>query len=319
VVVAGVSSWVAEIGILMIKPIRFGNLFYIGLLWIGLLFASCSLFHDTAINPTATITPTLAGTVPVQPYPQPGEPVMSLDLSGNQGNKQILTSLIWLPDGRLVLSGSEGISLYQMPKAGLQPQGLPMFQSQIVAENPTLLTSTPDGLDLAWITAERTVVYWNISQAVNAAKISDSDSPITGLTLNPKRKDLAYSTLKGEVLILGSESQKIIRKWQQKFWLSDLCFSPDGQYLAGIDPSSFSATIYTQDGQVIKQLQWAEAVNPSLFGAFFSPDWKKLAWVSQSAVQFMDVATGKTTVLLSHEDAVGAIAWAPNSTLFATS
>ncbi len=69
----------------------------------------------------------------------------------------------------------------------------------------------------------------------------------------------------------------------------------------------------------VKRLEWTEAVHPSLLGAFFSPDWKKLAWVSQSVVQFMDVATGKTTVLLSHEDAVGAVAWAPDSTMFATS
>ena len=56
---------------------------------------------------------------------------------------------------------------------------------------------------------------------------------------------------------------------------------------------------------MLKQLEWTEAVNPSLSGAFFSPDWKKLAWVSQSVVQFMDVTTGKTTTLLSHEDASG--------------
>ncbi len=265
------------------------------------------------------MSPSVTSKKPVLPSPQPGEPVMSLDLSANQANKQVLTSLLWLPDGRFVLTGSGGISLYQLPTAGLHPQAAPAFKTQVVAENPTLLASTPDGVDLAWITAERTVVYWNTAQAANAANIGNSDSPITGLALNPNKKDLAYSTLKGEIFLWGSDSRSITRNWQQNAWLSDLSFSPDGQYLAGVDLSSFTATIYTQDGQVFKQLEWTEAVNPSLFGAFFSPDWKKLAWVSQSVVQMMDVTTGKNTVLLSHEDAVGAVAWAPNSSLIATS
>lgn len=244
---------------------------------------------------------------------------MSMDLSVNQGNRQVLTALIWLPDGKFVLTGSGGISLYQLPKAGLQPQAAASFQSQITAENPTLLTSTPDGIDLAWITADRTVVYWDTTQAAAAANIGTSDSPITGLALNPNRKDLVYSTFNGEIYLWSSGSQSIIKKWKQNSWLSDLSYSPDGQFLAGVDPSNFTATVYTQDGQIVKQLEWTDAVNPSLFGAFFSPDWKKIAWVSQSAVQFMDVATGKNTVLLSHEDAVGAVAWASDSTLFATS
>ena len=138
-----------------------------------------------------------------------------------------------------MFTGSGGISLYQIPKTSLQPQAVPAFQSQVAAENPTLLTSTPDGVDLAWITAERNVVYWNTAQAANAANISASDSPITGLALNPNKKDLAYSTLKGEIILWESDNQKITQKWQQTAWLSDLSFSPDGQYLAGVDLSRF--------------------------------------------------------------------------------
>jgi WD40 repeat protein len=318
-VVVGESDWVVELEIQMKRIIRINNLSWIAWVCAGLLIVSCSLIPGAEIKTSVTLSPAVTATIPVSINPQPGEPVMSLDLSSQQANKQVLTSLLWLPDGRFVLTGSGGVSLYQMPKAGLQPQAAPAFQSQVVAENPMLLTSTPDGEDLAWISAERTVVYWNTAQAAAAANISSNDSPVTGLALNPNKEDLAFSTLKGEVSVWGSASQSITRKWQQTAWLSDLSFSPDGQYLAGVDLSSFTATIFTQDGHVLKQLEWTESVTPSLFGAFFSPDWKKLAWVSQSVVQLMDVTTGKTTVQLTHEDAVGAVAWAPNSSLFASS
>jgi WD40 repeat protein len=318
-VVVGESDWVVELEIQMKRIIRIRNLFCFAWICAGLLISSCNLIPRPETKPTAASSTVVTGTIPVSINPQPGEPVMSLDLSANQANKQVLTSLLWLPDGRFVLTGSRGVSLYQMPKTGLQPQAAPAFQSQVVAENPTLLTSTPDGEDLAWISAERTVVYWNTAQSAAAANISSNDSPVTGLALNPNTKDLAFSTLKGEISVWGAASQSITQKWQETAWLSDLSFSPDGQYLAGVDLSSFTATIYTQDGHVLKQLEWTESVNPSLLGAFFSPDWKKIAWVSQSVVQFMDVASGKTTEQLTHEDAVGAVAWAPDSTLFATS
>lgn len=299
--------------------VRAGSLFRISWLSLGFLCISCNLISNTTVNPTPTVSSSLPGIEPTQPYPQTSEPVMSLDMSANQGSGPVLTSLIWLPEGRFALSGSGGISLYRLPDAGIQPQAVPAFQSQVTAENPTLLTSTPDGEDLAWISSDRTVVYWDTSQAVSAATIGTSDSPITGLALNPNKKELAYSTLMGEVLLWNFENQSIIQKWRLKAWLSDLSFSTEGQYLAGVDPSSFSAIIYTLDGQVVKRLEWTEAVFPSLLGAFFSPDWMSLAWVSQSVVQFMDVATGKATVMLSHEDAIGTVAWAPNSALFATS
>jgi len=313
------SSWVdkSEIGMKII--VRAGSLFRISWLSLGFLCISCNLISNTTVYPTPTVTSSLAGTEPTQPFPQTSEPVMSVDMSANQGSGPVLTALIWLPEGKFAFAGSGGISLYRLPDAGIQPQAVPAFQSQVTAENPTLLTSTPDGEDLVWISSDRTVVYWDTSQAVNAATIGTSDSPITGLALNPNKKDLAYSTLMGEVLLWDLENQSIIQKWRQKAWLSDLSFSPEGQYLAGVDPSSFSAIIYTLDGQVVKRLEWTEAVFPSLLGAFFSPDWMSLAWVSQSVVQFMDVATGKATVMLSHEDAIGTVAWAPNSSLFATS
>ena len=317
--VVGESGWVRETRILMKKPVWLNILYHITWIWVGVLFVSCSLIPNPLVKPTATLSPTVDGTIPIQPNPKSGEPVTSLDLSANQENPQVLTSLLWLPDGMFVLSGSGGINLFQLPTAGLQPHAVPAFRAQVAAENPTLLASTPDGMELAWITAGRTVEYWDTAQAANASNIAVSDSPITGLALNPNKKDLAYSTLQGEIMVWDSDSHRISQKWQENAWLSDLSFSPDGQYLAGVDPSSLTATIYAVDGQIIKRLEWTEAVNPALLGAFFSPDWKKLAWVSQSAVQFMDVETGKNKVLIGHEDAVGSVAWAPDSTMFATS
>ena len=284
-----------------------------------MFLVSCNIVLGSEISSTPTRPPILPGVSTQKSTIITSEPLFTLDLSSTQGRKNAITSLIWLPDGKFVMAGSGGISLYQSPNAGLQPQAVPSFQSQTEAENPILLSASRDGSDLAWVTADRTVVFWDTAKPSDAVNIRVSDFPITGLAINPNKEDLAYSNVKGEMVIWGINSQDVINGWKRSSWLSDLSFSPDGKYLAGVDLASFTATIYTLDGQVHKRLEWTDAVYPSLTGGFFSPDWKKIAWVAQSVVQIMDVNSGENTFLLSHEDAVGTIAWASDSTTLATS
>jgi WD40 repeat protein len=286
---------------------------------LGIFISSCNQATGKPINlpASSTSTPSVPGISQTQE--QSLEPILSMDLSKNQGSPQSLTDFLWLHDGRYVLTGSRGVSLFEPPKTGIQAQLVPTPESQIPSENPTLLTSSLDGMNLAWISSGNTVVYWTTTKPESSVKNETGASPITGLTLNPDNTDLAYSTLTGEIIVWNNDSQSVVKQWQLPSWQSDLSFSPDGERLAGVTPSEFTATIFTRDGQVIKKLEWTEAVNSSLFGAFFSPNWAKIAWVSQGAVQLMDVETGNNTFLLSHQDAVGAFAWAPDSNMIATS
>lgn len=313
----GASDWVYEIRPVKRKTARVYNFFHFA--WIVMFLVSCNIVPGSEISSTPTRPSILPGVSTQKSTIKTGEPLFALDLSSPQGLKNAITSLIWLPDGKFVMAGSGGISLYQSPNAGLQPQVAPSFQSQIVAENPILLSASPDGSDLAWVAADRMVVFWETAKTSNAIIIRTSDFPITGLAINPNKEDLAYSNVKGEMVIWGINSHDVIHNWKQSSWLSDLSFSPDGQYLAGVDLASFTATIYTLDGQVHKQLEWTDAVYPSLNGGFFSPNWKKIAWVAQSVVQIVDVNSGENSFLLSHEDAVGTIAWASNSITLASS
>ncbi len=298
--------------------LRVREMFRYAWILIGLIFVSCSAIPGALQKTAVTQPPGISSTSSPQPSVKLAEPVYSLDLSANQGKNIPVTSVKWLPDGKFALAGSSGISLYEAPKAGIQPRTAPAMESQMVAQNPTLLTSSPDGLDLAWISADRKVVYWDTAGVSVAEDITASEAPITGLVINPDKTNLAYSTYNGDVFIWGIDAQKVMNSWKKDSWMSDLSFSPDGQYLAGVDLANFTASIYTQDGQIFKQLEWKDPVYPALTGAFFSPDWKKVSWVAQSAVQIMDVTTGDNTFLLSHSDVVSSIAWAPNSKLIAT-
>ncbi len=119
--------------------------------------------------------------------------------------------------------------------------------------------------------------------------------------------------------ILDPSSHQIIQQWSAPAWLSDLSYSPDGELLSGTDLANFSVYIFSLDGQLKQRLEWDHSVSPTLYGAFFSPDWKKIAWVTRSVVQVMEISTEKLTPIFGHQDAISAFAWSPDNRFIATS
>jgi len=303
----------------MKKHLQTGITSRISWIILGFLIISCNGTPNQATAPVVLPSSIPIATSTQQQLVHSTTPLISLNLAGGDSLQRGLNAALWLPNGKLALSGANGVSLYQGLQAGLRAQSAPSFQTQAAAENPTLLTAAADGSGLTWVSGQRKIMFWDTTQSDAVSMIVESDSPVTGLALEPDQTELVYSNLNGSLIFQDIGSHEITRKWELTSWLNNLSFSPDGQYLAGTTLSDFKVTIYSQTGEVIKQLEWGDAVHPALSGAFFSPNWQKVAWVSRSAVQLMDVATGEQTVLLNHEDAVGTIAWASDNHLLATS
>ena len=289
-----------------------------------ILLAACSQALGTAPtitrradSPTSTTGP--SGSITDTPAGLVGPtPAAALDLMSGSADLRDSSALIWLSGDRIAVAVAAGVALIGIPTLGPAPQAA---QRLAIAngESPTFLTTSPTKTNVAWVSGGNTVAYWDTSIAEQAKIIVSSENPITGLAINPQGNLAAYATTQGDLVQVDLSNQTVAWDWQVPGWLVNLSYSPDNQSLAGIDLANFTATIYSQDGQVEKQLAWSGTASSSLYGGFFSPDWTLIAWVAQGAVQLMDVSSGQEGSLLNHQDAVSSVVWSPDSKIIATS
>lgn len=221
-------------------------------------------------------------------------------------------SIIWQPDGKEILvSTKQGILVQSFSPTALAEQ-------RIGTGMPTLLTVSPRQM-LAWLSTDNHIHVWSEQEKRNLLDLGGDLKPVVSLTLSPKQDVLAFSTTDNHLKQVNLLDSSIFQDWQLKTWLSNLTYSPDGLSLAGVDPSTFTATIFdAKNGSELKQLQWKDQSIPNLYGAFFSPDWTRLCWVAKATVQIMYVSNGELGATLQHEDFVGAIAWSPDGKILAS-
>jgi len=250
------------------------------------------------------------------PAYQPGamiNPVSALSLQVSQPVSLTgITSFSWLPDSRgiTLIKGNEVVAYNLSPAKA---------QSQTAAQNPSMLTVAPSQSTVAWVSDKTNIYVWKPGGGAGAEALSQSASPVTGLTVSPKGNNLAYSTYDKSLSVADPASGKVTQTWQAPSWLANLTYSPDGTLLGGADLANFTVYIIdAQKGTIQRTLQWVGSASPDLYGAFFSSDWHSLAWVARSAVQLMDVASGNLGPLLNHEDSITAVAWSPDGQLLAS-
>lgn len=269
----------------------------------------------SAAAPTPTLAPP-AGVAPgakIEP-----DTAQALNLDGASG-------LAWLPGGgALALAAPDGVRLYTPPGPGLRPQAAPQLAPlSIPATAPddaavALLTGAKDAPALAWVAGEQAVFMWR--EQTGTTSLADAGAPVTGLALSPDGTRLAYVTY-DKVLVSRPAAALAPQAAPLKApaWLTNLTYSPDGTQIGGVDLQNFRVYFLdAQTGQVIRSLDWLDSPAAALYGAYFAPDWSRVAWVAQSAVQVMDAASGAPGPLLGHAEPVSALAWSPDSHLLAS-
>ncbi len=232
------------------------------------------------------------------------------------------SGLAWLPGDRLALAAPAGVTLYTPPGPGLRPQAAPQLAPLPTAPAPgpaALLTAARRAPSLAWVIGERAVFVW--SEQTGSVALAEPGAPVTGLALSPAGDRLAYvtfdKTLVRQPVDAAARAQAAPLKLPA--WLTNLAYSPDGAQLAGADLQNFRVYfIDAQSGQTLRSLDWPNSPAAALYGAYLSPDWSRVAWVAQGAVQVMDAASGAPGPLLGHADTVSALAWSPDGRLLAT-
>jgi len=248
------------------------------------------------------------------------EPLLTLRLANSEERQGLPTSILWTTTDQIVVSDQEGVALLNIPAPDATlPQA--DVSPQVVAPsiNPLFLSGDQQGEWIAWVTDQTSIQLWNSTDGSAPIPLTILDSPVTGLSLNSNRNQIAVSTFQGTVMLLDPTTQQTIQQWSAPAWLSNLSYSPDGELLGGADLTDFSVYIFSLDGQLKQHLEWDQSIHPALYGAFFSPDWKKIAWAAGSVVQVMEIRGGELTPIFGHQDAISAFAWSPDNRFIATS
>lgn len=219
----------------------------------------------------------------------------------------------WLPgEPALAVAGEENISLYEIAP--------PTQTDQVPADRPALLTTSPDQQMLAWVNAENQVHVLDAADPQQPELLDGFEAAVTGLAFSPQGDNLAAATYENEIQVLDVSTGAAERTWEIPNWLTNLTYSPDGSRIAGADLQNFAVYIFdAATGELLNTLTYQESASPALYGAFFSPDWERVAWVARGTVQLMDVETGELGPALLHEDFVNSTAWSPDGRLIATS
>jgi WD40 repeat protein len=219
----------------------------------------------------------------------------------------------WMPDSQgLVVATETHIVFYSLNP--LQETG------RFNAPSATLMTVSPDGDLIAWSGEDNTLHIWSASAGSEVHTLGVRTSPLISLAFSPDGSLLAVSTSSGDSIELWDpRSGQNIQNWSLPYQVSNLSFSPDGSSLGGVEQASFNVHIWSvPGGEEQRVLSWTEGASPVLYGAYFTPDWKTLAWVARGTVQLMDVATGNPGPSLGHEDFVSAVSLSSDGSLIAT-
>jgi WD40 repeat protein len=223
-----------------------------------------------------------------------------------------VSGFTWLPEGQaLAIATTTGIVFYNLT---------PSIQAfkQLDASNPTFLTVSQQGL-LAYASADHKVHVWSENERRELTSVATGSTVVTGLAFAPNDMKLASALYDQTLQVWEASSGALINQWKLNSWLSNLAYSPDGKYMGGADQANFIIDILdASSGQIVRELKWEEHASPVLYGAYFSPDWQRIAWVARGTVQIMDVSNGTKGPTLEHEDFINAIAWSPDGRLFAT-
>jgi len=221
------------------------------------------------------------------------------------------TDFTWCSNGdSLCVATKDGLAVYDA--------GNFMVIARATGIATRLITSSPDQQTLAWVENDNIVEIWNQVTESRREIITNQES-IIGLAFSPDGETLAGSTGDMQVVLWAVDSGTPKLSWEYPGWLVNLNYSPDGGQLVGASQNEFAIPFFDiTNGVEQRRLEWTEHASPILYGAQFSPDWTKIAWVTRGTIQLMNVASGSLGDLLGHEDFINSTSWSPDSKLIAT-
>jgi WD40 repeat protein len=266
-------------------------------------------------SPAAPSIPAVLPTQTISFTPQAVIPITAQNASGMEAVRAInqagAIDFGWCEGGRsLCVIFPDEVVIYDMAKEAVS--------QRISADSPKQLAVSSDQETLAWVEGEHQIHMWNPQKDYDILVDSGAES-IIDLIFDPTGVSLVGTTGDYQILswnINGDESDYSVN---YPGWLVDLDYSPDGAQLAGVSQEEFVVPIFdVLTGLEQRRLVWSEHASPVLYGAYFSPNWQTIAWVTRGTIQLMNVGSASLGPTLEHEDFIVATSWSPTNKLIAS-
>lgn len=244
-----------------------------------------------------------------------------------QGHSDIVTSVAFSRDGKLLASGSQDKS------AKLWDVASRKLVDTLVAKAPAASSArsvafSPDGESLA-ILGNKVIHLWQLKTRKVTATLETSQPGNWSLAFNPKEKTLVTGSFGGWIRLWDLKTQETTLTWQGHRGATAVAFCPDGKALAS---GAIDKAITIWDAATGKNISTWEKAHPfAVMSVAYSPDGKTLASGGADAggkggggppdgdIVLWDVATGKRkAVLKGHSHSVFSVAFSPDGKTLAS-
>ncbi len=143
-------------------------------------------------------------------------------------------------------------------------------------------------------------------------------SPSSLLDFSVNSNLMAVTSDQTTILLRDISNDSAVRTIDVSGMFTAANFSPDGSLLAVSLADQIAIRIYdTATGQAQRTLTGFETAAP-VYSGRFSADGKHLIWVARGTVQVVNLETGVSSPVFSHEDFVNAEALSPDGSILAT-
>lgn len=236
--------------------------------------------HAAAISPDSRLIATGSDNQLVKFWRKNSAGVWSLSQTF-EGARGAIWSLAFSPDSRYVAAGAadQMIRVYDLGTGELTSTLTGHTIGSVQA-----LAFTPDGQTLISGGEDESVRMWNWKEGRQTGTLNDRIGKVQALDISPDGKRLALGTQNNLVKIyrIGPNQQLILQLDQFNDWVSDLRFSPDGQYLLTTSfdqrarvwdlknknlvldikhPGTVRSASFSPDGKYILTASWGEGAN----------------------------------------------------------